>query len=778
MSRRNSEADSVSEDRYQGFSLKSVCWGYRDIFKKAIEGLFSRGSIGEHRREVTTKVFELLKRADQSCFDHILKEFLKALNPRTRWLMDLPSIFEDIVDLGRTLGESRLYYGTRFFETLGSGGFGDSPGQVRALLTTMRRLRRTDEDLAIAFMKGYRRLIDRLTGQELELYVKVGLDIFARNKKSGLAFMDGTLKTSEVYIRSITQEWRLGDVQDLMARMLKALVGYEIEINDLTKLDSDDLIERGSSIICMYKWLYLPQRIRYFDDGVANRDWYLLVGVVAAGMLVENSFCRIHGHPVYTTCSDVVGDNPLRINLFQIIEHVRVLRRIKKRWPGAKRLVEFGLRKEFQRRPEVTAADRLFHDAASSKKPMTRGAGIIIDIADESINLFDTVRKLDGKWVERVLHDYPGLDSCELRTFSFIPDFLFPGSVSLPPRDSFISDLKAAIPKRAEDKEKGLSPGIAAWEPADSDGAVGDKENDRSQASSARFVYDEWSQEENDYYRDYCFVREDVPKALEDRYIPPDLMDEARKVSRVFERLKPDLVRREKYLSEGDVINSDLLLEYLVQRRKEPAPKINFYEKPLINHRDLAVVILLDVSGSTGGTIDQSKKVLDVEKHAALILGQGLASLGDRFSICGFSSNGRENCLYLIYKEFGDAWSQESISRVLSAYPSNSTRIGPALRHAGYRLSRIDAKQRLIILVTDGKPMDSGYDPNTRYAQHDVRMACEENLRQGTHTFGISTEENSITDMEIMFPQRRFVILPDIRRLPRLLPKLYVRLTT
>jgi hypothetical protein len=318
MSKSNSTTDSGSEDRYQGFSLKSVCWGYRKIFENAIEGLFNEGGIGTHRRRVTAKFFELLKFADQSCFDRVLKEFLGALNPRTRWLMDLPGIFADVVDLGRMLAESKLYYGIRFFETLGSGGFGDSPEQVRALLTLMRRLRQVDEDLAVAFMKGYRRLIERLTLEELELYVKVGTEIFAENPKTSLAFMEGTLKTSETYIRSITRECRLCDVQRLIEAMLKALVGYEVEVDDLSKLDSDDLIERGCSVVCMYKWLYLPTRIRHFDTAISNRNWYLLAGIVAAGMLSENSFCRIHGHKEYRTCSDVVGDDPLRLNLYKI----------------------------------------------------------------------------------------------------------------------------------------------------------------------------------------------------------------------------------------------------------------------------------------------------------------------------------------------------------------------------------------------------------------------------------------------------------------------------
>jgi nitric oxide reductase NorD protein len=111
------------------------------------------------------------------------------------------------------------------------------------------------------------------------------------------------------------------------------------------------------------------------------------------------------------------------------------------------------------------------------------------------------------------------------------------------------------------------------------------------------------------------------------------------------------------------------------------------------------------------------------------------------------------------------------------AGPSAARRPRLSLEVARAGPDAIEARQRLIILVRDGKPMDTGYDPNTRYAQHDVRMACEEGRRQEIFTFCISTEENSRADMEIMFPDRRFAILSDIRQLPRVLPALYVKLT-
>ena len=770
------KVNRAGDSRYQGFELKSVCWGYREIFREAIDGLFRDGVIGPERRAVTAKFFDLLKQADQNRFDHVLKEFLGALNPRTRWLIDLPGLFGDITGLGGELARSKLYHGTRFFKALGAGDFGDSPEQVRNLLTQLRRLREIDEELAMAFLKGHPHLMQRLAPPEMERYIEVGLAILPRNRASALAFMEGKLQSSEAYIRAITQECRLSDVQSLLGRLMQALVGYKVDVRSLRELDSDDLVERGSSVVCMYRWVYLPERVRDFGDPSLNRQWYLLAGVVAAATLAERSFSCVHGHPDYRTCAAVVGDDPARLSLFQIVEYVRVLRRIRERWPGARRLLDFGLRTELEAHPPENDAEHLFFDAALGRHG---DADVIARIADASVNLFDTAHRLRGEWASEMLRARPGIGQGGLRPLGFMPDFLFPAQCSGAPLDRLVADLKHSARKATRaDEDDERERARAVVEGAAPGGEVADDEEEETTGAAAAFVYDEWSRQENDYYRDHCLLYEEAPTPLPNASIPADIMREAQRVSRVFEQFKPDLTRREKYLRDGDAINVDLLMEYLVQRHREPFPRIRFYERPRVRRRDLAVVILIDVSGSTSEQVGAQEEIIDIEKHAALILGQGLASLGDRFAIMGFNSNGREHCAYYVYRDFDEPWDRESIARVLSAHPANSTRMGPALRHSGYRLSQVDARQRLILIITDGRPMDQGYDPNTRYAQYDVRMACTENARLGIHTFGISTEENSLADMEIMFPRRRFAILSDIRQLVRVLPGAYIRITT
>lgn len=764
--------------RYQGFSLQSVCWGYREIFANAIEGLFADGTLGEAHQQVTDEFFALLKSADGGISDHVLKEFICAITPGTGWIMDLPAIFSDITDMGSRFAEVKPYFGIGYFKTLGSGGFGNTPEQVRGLMTHLRQLSGIDWELAFAFMHGYRRLVDRLTSSEIGRYVTEGIRVFANHKQNGLGFMRVERKSAENMIRLLTHECRLEDVQSAQVRLLKALVGHEVEIDHLGKLDSDELLERGSSMICMARWLYMPARIRYFEHAAGNHDWYVLMGVVAAGMLAENSFCRIHGAPEYKSCRDLVGDNIPRLNVLQILEYVRVLRRIRARWPGAANLLDWGMKTEFQAYPPDTPPDCLFHDAVLPADHPDRAILSLWKQADRSVNVFDTVALMTDDLLATLLDAYPGLNDYWLRAFKHLPDFLYPGTVSSPPRGDLIADLKSAADARQKSEEGNARKGRAAAA-ADSERGVEEQEETRKRAEgvSSGFVYDEWNENEHDYYQNWCVVREIAPRTAASQAVPEDVSEEAQRIRRVFERFKPDLVRREKHLADGDVINIDLLTDYLMRRRTEPYPRIDFYEKPRVNQRDLAVLLLLDISGSTGAD-SSSEKVLDVEKRAALILAQGLASLDDRSAICGFSGNGRKKCEYYVFKAFDEPWDKTCISRVLAAHPLGSTRIGAALRHSGFKLSRIQARQRLIILITDGQPMDSEYDPKTRYAQHDVRMACEENRRQEIHTFCISTEENTRADMGIMFPGRRFVILSDIRQLPRVLPRLYLHMTT
>jgi nitric oxide reductase activation protein len=365
------------------------------------------------------------------------------------------------------------------------------------------------------------------------------------------------------------------------------------------------------------------------------------------------------------------------------------------------------------------------------------------------------------------------LDTYRIPPFDFLPDFFFPGEITDPPFSQWIADHNASSKKDSGDSSDDAAPDDTA--PPDE---AGDLTEETPGQTVITFVYDEWDFQQNDYRPDWCHIHQTLPDTPHSpQPVPAEWKPLANRVRRIFERLKPDLVHREKYLADGDTMNTNRLVEYMVDRRHTPDPPIHFYEKPLIQHRDPSVLILLDLSGSTASEIAEKVKIIDLEKQAGVILGEGLNTLDDRFAVCGFNSFGREQCHYMVFKDFEDNWSPGIITRLMNSYSQNSTRIGPAIRHSTHLITNQPTRQKLILLITDGKPMDNGYDPATRYAQHDVRMACEEARRSGIHTFAISTEENSVEDMELMFPKHRYVLLPNISRLPAVLPRLYMQLT-
>ena len=628
--------------RYGGFSLKNVIWGYRHIFESLLEQLFAEGALGPEKREVTERVFGLLKRADQGCFDHVLKEFLCALNRRTRWLMDVPGLFSDVVETGHDLAKSKLHHGVAFFRAFGEGAFGDSPDELRLLMTLFRRLREDDAELAMAFLQGYRALTERLDATGIERYAREGRRLFFSNRRRGLSFMAGKVAASESLTRLLSRECRLEDVKAELERMLRALAGFEVEIADLSQLDSDELLEHGAGTVCLYRWLYLPATARTGQTFAQNRRLYLITTIIAAGMLAHNAFPRIHGRPEYRTCRDLCGGNLLQTNLFRLLDTVRVLRRIRMEWPGAQRLLDHTLRMEFNARPPASATDVLFADALRPGDAPTRAARALRHAADASVNAFDAANRVNSPWAEDMLTACPGLDAHPLRTLPFLPDYFYPGETASPPSNQMVADLKDAAKRRAAPEAKREDRSATQQEEGAGDDASGKQKAAPAAAAEACFVYDEWSQTENDYYRNYCRVHERTPGPERSSPLPPDLAQHAERVRRLFEQLKPQIARKEKYLEEGDAINHELLMDYRTQRRAEPDPRVHFYEKPAINRRDVAVLILLDVSGSTGQSLERGK-VIDIEKHAAVVFAEGLASLGDSFSVCGFSGSGTAN---------------------------------------------------------------------------------------------------------------------------------------
>jgi nitric oxide reductase NorD protein len=174
------------------------------------------------------------------------------------------------------------------------------------------------------------------------------------------------------------------------------------------------------------------------------------------------------------------------------------------------------------------------------------------------------------------------------------------------------------------------------------------------------------------------------------------------------------------------------------------------------------------------------KRIIDLEKESIVLLIGALEAIGDSYGIYGFSGYGRENVEFYVIKDLDEPLSDDVKARIDKTEPIRSTRMGPAIRHATAKLQKFDARVRILMLVSDGRPQDHGYgrDRTEReYAIHDTHEALMEAKRKGIVPFALTVDKEGHEYLGQMCEDIGYEILGDIEALPGRLPTLYRRLT-
>ena len=179
------------------------------------------------------------------------------------------------------------------------------------------------------------------------------------------------------------------------------------------------------------------------------------------------------------------------------------------------------------------------------------------------------------------------------------------------------------------------------------------------------------------------------------------------RVTRLARRLRVEALVTRRRECEGDLLDLDAAVAATVNRRCGVSPDGRVYVRAARARREVAVLLLLNLSASTGDPVRHGEgRVIDLERRAALLLGEVLARTGDPFAVHGFTSNGRHEVDYHRFKELDEPWTDAARRRLRGIAPRLSTRMGAALRHAGGCLRRVRRDRRLVLLVTDGEPSD------------------------------------------------------------------------
>jgi nitric oxide reductase activation protein len=259
---------------------------------------------------------------------------------------------------------------------------------------------------------------------------------------------------------------------------------------------------------------------------------------------------------------------------------------------------------------------------------------------------------------------------------------------------------------------------------------------------------------------------------------------------RRFEVLRPEAFRKVARQAEGEDIDLDAATAAAVDRRAGLTPSDRLYIRREKKTRDVSVAFLVDASGSTGRQLagassvtldsclasDRPRRVIDVEREGLILLGEALDALGDEFALFAFSGQSRLGVECLVIKDFETPPGPAVRHRLGGLRPMGQNRDGAAIRHVARRLSHRPAAVKLLIVLSDGRPLDDGYEGP--YALDDTKFALREVRALGIRPFCITVDDAAPRYIEAMYGEVGYTIIDDVATLPTRLPNLYKRLTT
>lgn len=303
------------------------------------------------------------------------------------------------------------------------------------------------------------------------------------------------------------------------------------------------------------------------------------------------------------------------------------------------------------------------------------------------------------------------------------------------------------------------------------------------------FAYDEWDRELNDYRVGWSRVIEKKVKQGDRTFVELARSRYRGVISSIrhqFQLMKPENLTRVNREIDGEDYDLNALVEYVVDRRSNAEPSENIYTKRLRKQRDVAVSLLLDQSSSTARTITRNplqpytypgRRIIEIEKEGLVLMSEALEAVGDVYAINGFTSEGRRNVKFYVVKDFHEKYSDETERRIGGITFQNNTRLGAAIRHSAHKLLKQEARTKLLIVLTDGRPYDHDYG-DARYAREDVREALIEAKSHGITPFCITIDRESEAELRDLYGDVGYTIIDDVLSLPERLPSIYRRLTT
>lgn len=285
--------------------------------------------------------------------------------------------------------------------------------------------------------------------------------------------------------------------------------------------------------------------------------------------------------------------------------------------------------------------------------------------------------------------------------------------------------------------------------------------------------YDEWDVRRDHYRKNWCVLREVEVNPVYDNFVK-DTLDKyhglAERLHRTFEAMR-DEDRLLKRQVNGEDIDIDALVEAMADAQDGSEMTDRLFTRMHRNERNIATVFMVDMSGSTKGWINEA------ERESLVLLCEALEMLGDRYAIYGFSGNTRKKSDLYRVKSFDEDYNDEVRARISGIEPQEYTRMGVTIRHLTKLLNQVEARTRILITLSDGKPDDIDHYRG-EYGIEDTRKALIEAKYSGIHPFCITIDEHGQDYLPHMYGAVNYTVVDDVARLPLKVADIYRKLTT
>lgn len=651
-------------------------------------------------------------------------------------------------------------------------GHPDADGMQRAV-AGLEKLARTQQDLVLRWLDSVASssfelalfmtqmapaALERLDEEGFEVWVLNGLDMKDREDvPTAKAF----LRDLDDFLLRYHYNESVATFDDIIHRtyiFLQAISGEALDI----RVDERDRAWTDTQV------MYLPYELAALPDAAANRRLYKVMATLLWAQTRYGTFHAKVGETGETVTQNALlryGKDERALRLLAALEAVRLEAKLGQDFPGlVAEIAELRgpwpeqLASALPRlsRPEATLADTLeLLDAFLSQgvdiPPMVHAATID---PEQTMKAIRAEKRTDGK---------PRLGAKEEEFEPFPSDF---------------DDGEAVGQgKAAEDVEPGempSSPTLGNNPVRRNDDVVVPNRNSQQLFPEPDFKYDEWDYQRGAYRKEWCHLFE-VPVLPGDPNFVSEVKNKYRaqiwQIRRQLEMIKGE----DKMLSrqvDGEEMDIDAMIEHVIDHKNGSEPSDRLFRRRVRNERSLAVMFMIDMSGSTKGWVNNAERV------SLILLCEALQLLNDNYAIYGFSGWGHKRCEIYPIKRFDEQYDDSIRAKIAGIEGKDFTRMGVAVRHLSKLLEEQGARHKLLVTLSDGYPDDFGDEYRNDYGIEDTRRALQEAHERGIRSFCITIDRQGADYLPRLYGPARYEVVPNAYRLPMRMAEIYRHLTT